>query len=72
MSEQNTDQDRTYWTGDRDNYKQHQGGYQDALEHASPDARAVALAIRAGLAEIAVEISSIRGFGIEQASKRKG
>jgi hypothetical protein len=67
------DQDRTSWTGDRDNYKQLQLAFQIALQHEqlSPDGHAIALAMRSGLAEIAVEISSIRGFGVEQAARRK-
>jgi hypothetical protein len=71
MSETQQDQDRTYFTGDRENYKQLQKLYNDSDENVSPDALLIAAAIRAGLAEIAVEISSIRGFGVDQASRRK-
>jgi hypothetical protein len=62
-------EDKTNWTGDRGNYADTQQAFVAALEHAGPDARAVALAVRAGLAEIAVEVSSIRGFGVGQAKK---
>jgi hypothetical protein len=73
MSETQQDQDRTYFTGDRENYKQLQAAFNTTAQHEqiSPDGLALAYAIRAGLAEIAVEISSIRGFGVDQASRRK-
>jgi hypothetical protein len=71
MSETQQEQDRTYFTGDRENYKQLQQLYNESNENVSPDALLIAAAIRAGLAEIAVEISSIRGFGVDQASRRK-
>lgn len=71
MSEQQTEQDRTYWTGDRENYKQLQSHYNTMLasETVTDDGILVAAAIRAGLAELAVELSSVRGFGIGQAKK---
>jgi hypothetical protein len=73
MSETQQDQDRTYWTGDRENYKELQRIYHSAVdnEHISADAMLIASAIRAGLAEIAVEIHNVAGFGIDQASRRK-
>ena len=73
MSQDQAEQDRTFWTGDRENYKERQQAYLDALsnsDQAAPET-VVALAIRAGLSELAVEVSSIRGFGVNQAAGRK-
>ena len=73
MSETQQDQDRTYFTGDRANYRELLDEY-NALTHdenATADARLIAAAIRVGLAEQAIELSSIRGFGVGQAGTRK-
>jgi hypothetical protein len=67
-----SEQDKSNWTGDRDRFADYQRQFDHAMsgEQLSADGAAVALAIRAGLAEIAVEVSSIRGFGVGQQSKR--
>jgi hypothetical protein len=71
---EDTQQDTSSWTGDRNRYAEMQRAFDASLAELQRaedrSARAVALAIRAGLAEIAVEISSVRGFGIGQAQKR--
>jgi hypothetical protein len=51
------------YTGDSDHWKELERAFNDALDSAPPDAKVVALALRAGLAEIAVDISGIRAFG---------
>jgi hypothetical protein len=62
-------EDKSGWTGDRARYADAQRAYEAAVNEADANAKAVAFAVRAGLAEIAVEISSIRGFGVAQAKK---
>jgi len=72
MSQPNdAEQDRTYFTGDRANYRAALDAYTAALadEGVTADAVLVAAAIRVGLAELGIEVSSIRGFGIAQAQR---
>jgi hypothetical protein len=66
------EKDKTGWTGDRERYGELQKSFelQAAVAGISAEALVIAYAVRAGLAEIAVEISSIRGFGVGQAAKR--
>jgi hypothetical protein len=73
MSEPQDEPDRTYFTGDRSNYRALLDYYNSAQvnEHVSADALLIAAAIRVGLAEQAIELSSIAGFGVDQATRRK-
>src|SRR3954471_7061968 len=74
MSQPNeTEQDRTYWSGDRANYRELVDALTAAEAHEglTADAVLIAAAIRVGLAELTLEVSSIRGFGIAQASNRE-
>jgi hypothetical protein len=73
MSEPQDEPDRTYFTGDRTNYRNLLDAFNNVLanEKVSYDARAIAYAIRVGLAEQAIELSSIAGFGVDQATRRK-
>jgi hypothetical protein len=57
------------YTGDRDHWRELETLFGKALSAASPDAQAVALAIRTGFAEIAVDVSAMRAFG---AGSRRG
>jgi hypothetical protein len=71
MSETESTLDPIYYTGNRQNYYKLLDHFNAAmeLEGVSDDARVIALAIRVGLAEQAVELSSMRGFGVGQATR---
>jgi hypothetical protein len=73
MSDTEQEVDRTYFTGDRSNYRQLLDHYNEARANVnvSEDALLIAAAIRVGLAEQAIELSSIAGFGVDQATRRK-
>jgi hypothetical protein len=60
------------YTGDLDEWVNVESEFVDALDGASPDARAIALAIRAGLAELAVDVSRIRAFGAGSSRRSNG
>jgi hypothetical protein len=51
------------YTGDRDHWRELETKFNFALSNAGADAQAIALAIRTGLAELAVDVSAMRAFG---------
>jgi hypothetical protein len=61
MSEQTLEVPK--YTGDRDHWRELEQQFNAALEAATPDGKAIALGIRTGLAELAVDVSAMRAFG---------
>lgn len=59
------------YTGEADHWKDAEKAFNSALAAgaASADAQLVALAIRAGLAELSVDISQVRAFGTGRAKQ---
>jgi hypothetical protein len=66
------EQNDTRYTGDLEAWQAAEQKFLTAAEQASVDAAAIAWAIRAGLSELAVDLSRIRAFGAGSAQRKEG